>query len=273
MMKKIFSILAFFLVLAVGITPAIAAEMIGLIISVEGSATAIDEAGGVRTLANQSKVFLNDTIVTGEKAKLQVVFTDDTIFSQGENSEMKIDQYAYNPNVKDENEFGVKLKSGIFRTITGNIPRINEDRFEVQTSRTTIGIRGCELGFETGTAEDRVLVFTVPAGKKIFVSPKKGNQKKTLTNPCSVTIGDDGNVNVGPLAGGDRAQSQRATTPKGGFGGGGEQGGGEQGGGAQEQGGGNADSQEFGGGDPNPFDPGASDKPGGGGDTTDATPI
>lgn len=106
---------------------------------------------------------------------------------------MTLDQYVYDPDNKSANTFGATLKKGIFRTITGKIPLINQDGFTVKTSRSTIGIRGCELGFQTGGDEDdQILIIEILPGRHIFVSTSSNPQGQIFTTPRFLRIGRTG---------------------------------------------------------------------------------
>jgi len=191
-----------------------ASEPVGLVVTLQGSAAARDSAGTLRELQMKSEIFLHDTILTPSASRLQILFNDDSIFAQGENSEMTLDEYIFNPANQTDNAFGVRLGQGAFRTITGKITDLNPDRFSVKTSRATIGIRGCDLSFGIGPSEDRIAVFYVPPGKTVFIHPLQGDQRADVQTPTMVTVDDDGNLETRPLTSEDRAQAQQDTSPQ-----------------------------------------------------------
>ena len=195
-------------------THGIAADPIGLIVSLQGTAQATSHDGKTRPLEIKSDIFLNDTLRTDLQSKLQILFNDDSIFAQGENSEMTIDEYIFNPNTAPDNAFGVKLRQGLFRTVTGKITDLNPERFKVKTSRSTIGIRGCDLGFEITPTEDHIAVITVPLGKAIYINPKQGGKGIVLKTPRFIVVGERGNPKTRPLRTEDRKRTQKGTTPK-----------------------------------------------------------
>jgi len=211
-----------------------AAEPIGLITGLEGPVVVTDAAGTARNVKIQSRIFLNDTVVTGAKAKLEIMFIDDTRFSLGENSEMTLDEYVYNPDKKTGNKFGAKLKQGIFHTITGKIPMTDPDGFKVKTSRSTIGIRGCVLGFEIFQLSENILIIEISPGNWIFVSTLADPQGRTFENPCALTINNEGLIKLNPLTPAMINRNRQSTSPAGR---GGPQGN-EQGGQSTESGGG-----------------------------------
>jgi hypothetical protein len=145
------------------------ADPIGHITAIEGQATATSVGAEARKLALKSDIFLNDRIITAKASKLQMVFKDESVLSQGETSEMTIDKYVYNPDAKNDVNASVKLAKGVFRVMTGKITDVNPDRFKVRTKMATIGIRGCELGFRIGSAKEDVYIIKLPKGKTIVI--------------------------------------------------------------------------------------------------------
>ncbi|RLA79164.1 MAG: hypothetical protein DRG78_13500 [Epsilonproteobacteria bacterium] len=81
-----------------------------------------------------------DTIVTKDKAKVQIIFEDETIVTVGKNSNFSIDEYLYEAKEEPVAKFGILR--GAMRTITGKIGEIAPDKFSVKTKTSTIGIRG-----------------------------------------------------------------------------------------------------------------------------------
>lgn len=201
------------LLTALLLTAAVYADSIGMVVAVQGTAKAVAEDGTARELTMSSDIFLNDSVQTGPSSRLQIMLNDDSLLAQGENSEMTIDEYVYTPANASENGFGVKLGKGLFRTVTGKITDLNPDRFAVKTSRATIGIRGCDLGFNITPNEDNISIITVPPGKTIFIDPLTGDQSLTVDSPLFVVVDDRGMIQQRALTSADRSEAQRGTTP------------------------------------------------------------
>lgn len=189
------------------------ADSIGMVVAVQGTASATGENGTPRNLKMSSDIFLNDSVRTGPSSRLQIMLNDNSLLAQGENSEMTIDEYVYTPASAKDNGFGVKLGNGLFRTVTGKITDLNPDRFKVKTSRATIGIRGCDLGFNITPNEDKISIITLPEGKTIIIDPLTGDQSLTVESPLFVVVGDRGMIQQRPLTSADRSEAQRGTTP------------------------------------------------------------
>jgi hypothetical protein len=151
-----------------------APESIGLVIALKGTATATAADGQARALQMKSPLFANDTVITKAASRLQIMFEDDSVVAQGENSRMTIDAYVYDPDRKEEGNCALKLVTGLFRVVTGAITELNPDRFKAQTKLATVGIRGCELGFSLQDALEEIYILQLPPEKRIVIG-------KTLT--------------------------------------------------------------------------------------------
>lgn len=142
---------------------------VGKIIALEGSASALASDGRTRALSLGSTVYLDDRISTRQNSKLQIMFDDESLVSQGENGELVIDKYIFDPENAKKTSSSMKLIKGVFRVISGKVAEMNPDRFKVQTKMATIGIRGCELGFRVKADQEDIYIFDLPRGKSIQV--------------------------------------------------------------------------------------------------------
>lgn len=160
------------ILLSVAVVFSSAAEPIGSIIAIQGEATSTGADGQGKTLALKSAIFLNDKVMTKPGAKIQILFNDDSVISQGENSEMLIDEYVFNPDKADNVNCSVSFMKGVFRVVTGKITQLNPDRFKVKTRMATIGIRGCELGFTVGQIAENIYVISFHGDESVIVHAK-----------------------------------------------------------------------------------------------------
>ena len=203
-----------------------AENSIGRIIAIDGEVKAIGVDGRERILSLKSDVFMNDRIVSSAGAKLQIRFTDDTVISQGEKSEMTIDQYVYNPADKQNVNCSVKMMKGVFRTITGKITELNPERFKVKTTLATIGIRGCELGFRLQGNREDVYVINLPRGHSILIEKIVADEAakggvigaadrimKILNDGVAVTISASAGLVERPISPAESGQLIRDATP------------------------------------------------------------
>lgn len=191
---------------------------VGRVTLVRGSASAV--AGKERrALALKSVVRLGDRLVTGEAGRLKVELKDGTVLNMGERSSLVIDQYVFNPTKRESNTCSLRFIKGASRLVTGQMTRLNPDRFKVRTSLATIGIRGCETGIrgdmgktevfviELGEDESVVILTTVDGsqvmkaetGARLVVDRKK-LKAITVEKPGTVINASTGNApSVGPI--------------------------------------------------------------------------
>lgn len=113
----------------------------GKVVVVTGEVTA--EAGGEsRILSVDAPVYQDDVLTTETGERVEVLFTDGTRLSQGENSRLHIDTYVFDSAAPDASGLLLKAAEGTFRTITGRIADQNPENFTIKTPLATLGIRG-----------------------------------------------------------------------------------------------------------------------------------
>ena len=136
--KKIF--LLFVFVINAGIASANTSEFIGVI----GAAIGEIQNQKNEKLINGSKIFYGDTIISKEQSNAQILFLDQTVLTLGEDTELTIDEFIYDPTSHD-GSFVSNVKSGTVKFITGQISKKNPDNLEVKIPSGTLGARGTEF--------------------------------------------------------------------------------------------------------------------------------
>ena len=95
-------------------------------------------------LLNGSKIFFGDTIISNQNSNAQILFLDQTILTLGEDTELTIDEFIYDPSSHD-GSFVSNVKSGTVKFITGQISKKNPENLEVKFPSGTLGARGTEF--------------------------------------------------------------------------------------------------------------------------------
>lgn len=103
-------------------------------------------------LAKGDAVRVQDTIVTAESARAQLLMIDGAKIAVRPNSRLKIEEYAYSAAppadgaavMTSEGRSVTSLLKGGFRTITGAIGKRDEKDYEVRTAVGVLGIRGTD---------------------------------------------------------------------------------------------------------------------------------
>ena len=122
----------------------------------------------------------HDFIKTDAKGKVQIVFSDKTIFTIGKNSTLDIADYLYDEAKPKNNKAKFNVLKGAFSSITGRIGKLNKSKFKLKTKSASIGIRGtivkanqeiimCTEGAITVTTNNGISM-DVEAGQKTNVS-------------------------------------------------------------------------------------------------------
>src|ERR1700681_2244650 len=106
-----------------------------------GDVAALRGTERVRLTAGAA-VNVGDTVVTGAQSHAQIRFADDALVALKPDSEFRIERYNFS-GALDSSEVAVfRLVKGGFRTLTGQIGRLNRDQYKLLTTQATIGIRG-----------------------------------------------------------------------------------------------------------------------------------
>lgn len=227
----------------------VAAADAGTVIFAKGSVTA--EREPVVDLGKGDIVLDNDTIVTGDASRAQLLMIDAAKIAIRPNSVLRIDEYAYQETAatvvsESENKSVMSLVKGGFRTITGAVGKEDQSAYEVRTPVGVLGIRGTNFAvllcsgdcadapnvapgapIEDGlyiAVTEGVIVFrtrtdeiVVNAGEFAFI-PLSTQQPELIDVPPAMLIDDDmrldenGNAN---LSGFDRKLGTRRSPDSG----------------------------------------------------------
>ncbi|MBU2429268.1 MAG: FecR domain-containing protein [Proteobacteria bacterium] len=144
-------------------------EPIGKVTAVRGNVIAIDAKENSRALYLKAPVFLKDTIKT-ENGRIQMMFKDNTLITLGQNSNLQITKYLWEPgNTRSNME--TRVEEGSFRILGGAITRVAPDNFKTDSPSGTIGIRG---SMYAGRVENASLFVVFQGGKGIYVQNATG---------------------------------------------------------------------------------------------------
>jgi hypothetical protein len=130
-----------------------------------------------------------DKIETGPKVKIEIKFTDGTVVSSGEKSTLLIEECLYASDSPTSCSFALRFSRGVCRVITGAIAQINPDRFKVRARMATIGIRGCDLVFNSTSVKDSIYVLDIGQAKSIEIdTSNNGSVINDLTSGRTIEI-------------------------------------------------------------------------------------
>ncbi len=145
-------------------------ESVGSVVAVRGKVVAINVNGESRSLSIKSPLYLDDTVNTGKRGRLQILFKDTSIVSLGSDSIVKILEYAWDPG-KDKAVLTTEVKEGFFRVMGGLISKKAPAEFKTKTPMATIGIRG---SMYAGKVSAKGLDIVFEGGKGIDLTNATG---------------------------------------------------------------------------------------------------
>ncbi len=169
-MRSAFALLAFAFGVGLACAAATAAEDIGDVSRHQGAASGILD-GVVEELRIDSSVYQQQIVSTGGASRLEITFADGTLLTLGENAEMTLDTFVYDPaGGTGTLKLGVV---GAFRFVSGQVTKLASSDVSVTTPVATVGIRGTE--FWGGPIDDQALgVFLIDGA--VSVSNAAGEQ-------------------------------------------------------------------------------------------------
>ena len=190
-MKKIIILIAS--VFAFFTLPLNAAEKLSIekqLIGVVGATSGIVKTE-TRELKPGDKVYLNETIYAGANSGTQILLLDQSTFTVGEDSEVVMDTFVYDPATND-GKIVASVKQGSLKVISGLISKNNPDNLTVEVPEGTLGSRGTE--FQTIVSKGRTDTLLIGPGKNNTLGLRAGavlvgnNLGQTLLdNPYSMT--------------------------------------------------------------------------------------
>jgi hypothetical protein len=163
--------------------PAVAQEAVGAVSRIQGKAGAT-RGGITRPLDLRASIFPDETVTTGDAARLEVTFTDSTRLTLGEKARLTLDTYVFNP-AAGAGKIDFRIV-GALRFLSGRISKLANATVSVTTDVAAIGIRGTE--FWAGPIDDQALgVFLIDgavivsnaAGEQILNRPGQGTNIAT----------------------------------------------------------------------------------------------
>jgi len=163
------------------VSSAMAATKIGVTSAVNPKAVGTAPGSPTRTLIIGRNVVFNHRIKTSRGGLVQLLFVDGSAFTVGENSEIIIDRFIYDPK-KKTGKMVANVVKGVFRFVGGRLSKA-QGGVTIKTPSATIGIRG---GVMTGNVGSR--------GLKSTFSLLFGDQMTVGTNCSNVTIASCSNV-------------------------------------------------------------------------------
>lgn len=106
-------------------------------------------------------VHLNDEIRTGPDARLQITFRDETTLTLGENAQVVVDRYVFDPS-SSTGALALNASQGALRFATGKLGSMRNKDVTVTTPHAALAVRGTQFwaGFIPGDYQYGVLLIS-----------------------------------------------------------------------------------------------------------------
>lgn len=215
---------AFSTLLVLPVADSFAQAKIGVSAAVRGKVfVKSGESAGQRKARVSENILLQDEVLTKQQSALQILLLDESTFTVGENCEMVIDRFVYDPN-RGTGEMSGQVLKGAFRFVSGRIGKSDPTSASIQTPSATIGIRGTMLegavgpdaiklaqllGLSTESADPNRAAFVILRGASRnnnalatpgIIDVGNGAGSKTISAPnYAVFVPGPGQPPVGPF--------------------------------------------------------------------------
>ncbi|HEY8189430.1 MAG TPA: hypothetical protein VIF12_02005 [Micavibrio sp.] len=121
--------------------------IVGSIVQIEGDATIAQaaEPGVAHPVKPDDPVHIGDIMQTGPGGRMIVLLLDDSHFILGENSQFKIDQYAYNDEDSSDDIARYAMPQGAFRYVSGAMDQAKKPNVKIAVPFGSIGLRAATI--------------------------------------------------------------------------------------------------------------------------------
>ena len=125
-------------ILASSAVPGLAEQdPVGITGAVNPQAVGQAPSGPIEQLAIGRNVVRNEKISTFNKGQVQLIFADQSTLTLGENSEIVIDEFVYDPN-KQAGNMTATVTTGVLRYVGGKISKKNDVSFLTPSGVVTV---------------------------------------------------------------------------------------------------------------------------------------
>lgn len=136
-----------------------------------------------RVLVVGDGISVGETLSTGPRGQVQIIFADDTHMVVGPNSSLLIETYLMRNNGTAE-KLAVNALAGSFRFITGRSPK---PAYEINTPTAAIAVRGTEFDLVVTPDDTRVMLYE---GALQLCSAGGGCEQ--VTKRCEIGVASSG---------------------------------------------------------------------------------
>ncbi len=141
--------------------PTNAAEPIGRIETLSGTAEVTHSNGTKSALSQGSSIFSGDVIETGDSSAIGLVLADDSTLSLAESGRMVMDDIVYDAGAETGNAT-ISIVQGVFSFVSGQIAKTGPDAMVLKTPVATLGIRGTKIAGSAAAEGEQNTISLLP---------------------------------------------------------------------------------------------------------------
>lgn len=135
---------------------------IGSLTELQGTAIEVKRKNQTIKGVDKGSIESMDTVIVGSKAGTGITFLDNTKVKITENSRLVIDDFVYDPNVRDAGKLGMKVALGTVRYASGQIAKNSPQSVNIKTPTASVAVRGTDFAM-TVDEVGRSLVVLLPS--------------------------------------------------------------------------------------------------------------
>ena len=124
---------------------------VGQVKTLEGDASIIRDGNTLETQIG-ARVYAKDLIRTGKDGSIGITFTDNTVMATGPNSEVALEDYAFDSD-KFDGSMLADMRKGTLLVVSGDIARSSPDAMKVRTPTAVLGVRGTRFLVKVGQGQ------------------------------------------------------------------------------------------------------------------------
>lgn len=158
-----------------------AAELAGSISFVIGDANVIGADGKLLPIVRGQEIRSGEMLATGGNGHIHLRMVDGAFISVRPQSQLRIEEYHYDPAVPGNNRIKFVLEKGVARSITGRAGEAARENYRLNTPLAAIGIRGTDFVVQSDVNVTRV---TVQSGA-VVMSPLNKDCIAGALGPCN----------------------------------------------------------------------------------------
>jgi hypothetical protein len=178
-------------------TTADSTSQIGVAGAVSGGVYIVQADGTKKRVTAGMPIDFKSKVLTDSSGRLQIMLLDETVFTVGPNSEMVLDEFVYDPSTQSS-KVRAKVLKGIFRYITGKIPRKKPSDVQINIPACAVGIRGTDVVISQDDKEDSWTLYLREG--ELEVTPVSTDKAWHVKGAQVVVIDSSGIGTIAPLS-------------------------------------------------------------------------